>query len=350
MLVRRLYLKNFRNYSELKIEFYPGKNILEGPNGHGKTNLLEAICMLSVGKSFRVKTDSNLIKIGEKEAFIVADVENIHGNFNIEMRLSRFKNKAVKINGVAIEKISDMFGILNTVVFSPEDLKIIREGPKERRLFVDREISQMRPRYYSFLRDYYKILERRNLLLKTEKPDPDLISVYETQLAKEGKEIMKYRTEFLEDLNIRAAENHALISNDMENLIIKYTPNIKNEDDYTEVLQSVRQEDMFRGYTSRGVHKDDFSILINDVELKNFGSQGQKKSAAASLKLSEIAMILSIDGEYPVVLLDDIFSEFDLTRRNNITEYTGINQTFITSAEKSDIDGKHFYVYNGTIT
>jgi len=353
MLIKELELNRFRNYKSQKIEFDPGINIIYGDNGEGKTNIVEAIYLMSIGRSFRTSKDKEMINLEAETSYIKALVENSQRPFKIEYRIGKSIKKAIKINGLAIEKLTELLGIINVVIFSPEDLKLVKEGPKERRSFIDREISQIRPKYYQLLNSYHKTLVQRNNLLKNLKIDEVLLDVYDYTLSDIGYQIMQYRKEFIEEIKEIAGRNHAKISSGKEKLEIEYDRDmeVNSREEYFDILKNNHQKDIYRKTTGYGIHKDDLNIKINGIDLRSYGSQGQKRSAAISLKLSEIELIKKIKGEYPIVLLDDIFSELDPKRQQMLLETFQNTQTFVTAAEEVNINIKNtkYKVKNGNI-
>lgn len=344
MLINSLSLTDFRNYKAANISFSDDINIIIGENGQGKTNLIEAIYMLSLGRSFRTNKEKELMMFDSEKSTVRASVTSMDRNYTIEIRLSKDIKKAVKINSLPIEKLTDLLGIINIVIFSPEDLKLVREGPRERRSFMDREISQLRPAYYSVIYSYQKTLTQRNNLLKRSTIDRDLLSVYDEQLAGLSEKIMRYRAEFIEKIAPITKKIHHRISSGKENLHIRYCPNIKipekemDKEQIMKLFEESQSMDIQKRTTSIGPHKDDISIFIDDMDLRAFGSQGQKRSAAISLKLSEIELIYEERDEYPVVLLDDIFSELDITRQKMLIESLENIQTFVTTTEAIDFN------------
>ena len=345
MLINNITLSNFRNYSKAEANFSENLNLIIGKNGQGKTNLIEAIYMLSLGRSFRTNKDKEMMMFDALNTYISSEVTVMGRNYKIEIKLGKDIKKAVKINSIPIDKLTDLLGIINIVIFSPEDLKLVREGPKERRGFMDREISQLRPNYYSLIHKYQKILVQRNNLLKNIKIDENLLDVYDEQLAIVSQKIMAYRKEFIDNITPIASANHYRISSGKEKLNIKYLPNItaSSEIDFDSSyifnkFKTSRAEDMRRRTTTSGPHKDDIGIYLGDMDLRSFGSQGQKRSAAISLKLSEIQLIFEEKNEYPVVLLDDIFSELDISRQKMLIDSLSEIQTFVTTTEAIDFN------------
>lgn len=353
MRVLQMEINRFRNYKSEQISFDDGVNIFFGNNGEGKTNILEAIYMLSLGRSFRTNKDKDMIELDADTSYVRAMVESGGREYKIEYRIDARSKKAIKINGIPISKIAELLGIINVVIFSPEDLGLVKDGPKERRNFIDRELSQLRPRYYSLLNDHYKSLLQRNNLLKGKDIDEVLIDVYDYQLAASGVEIIKYRREFIDKISEIATQNHAKISSRKEKLTVLYEQSIEEDqtEGYLKVLQENREKDIFRKTTTKGIHRDDLDIRLNGIDLRSYGSQGQKRSAAISLKLSEIQLVNEIRGEYPIVLLDDIFSELDKQRQQMLLESIRHTQTFVTTAEDVaiDLDAKKYRIKNGKV-
>lgn len=342
MRVLQMELNRFRNYKSEYISFGDGVNIFFGNNGEGKTNILESIYMLSLGRSFRTSKEKDMIELGSETAYVKALVESMGREYKIEYKINSKSKKAIKINGVPISKITELLGIINVVIFSPEDLGLVKDGPKERRNFIDRELSQLRPRYYGILNNYYKYLLQRNNLLKSNEPDFVLLDVYDEQLAANGIQLIQYRRDFVNKIAAIAKRNHYKISGEKETLSIDYdqSMNVDSMEDYLFELKNSREKDLFRKTTTKGIHRDDLDIQINGIDLRAYGSQGQKRSAAISLKLSEIELVNEIKGEYPIVLLDDIFSELDKQRQMLLLESIMFTQTFVTTAEDIDIDFK----------
>lgn len=352
---------NFRNYQYEKIDFEEDLNLITGQNGQGKTNLVEAISMLSVGKSFRTSREKEMIFF-DKDSFILrAFIESFGRDYKIEIKIGNEVKKAVRINSSPIERLTELLGIFNVVVFAPEDLKLVKEGPKERRLFMDREISQIRPLYYNHIYSYRKALIQRNNLLKNSFVDENLLDVYDEQMASIACNIMGIRKDFINKISPFVSKNHSEISSRKENLQIFYEPNIDTSfqiakrEELLRAFRNSRKEDLRKKTTSIGPHKDDIKILINGVDIRSYGSQGQKRSAAISIKLSEIELIYEEKGEYPVVLLDDIFSELDGDRQQMLVSSFEKIQTFITTANMDNgvflprNRMKIYHVENGSI-
>ena len=356
MYLNSLNLINFRNYDALYLEFNPKINLLIGKNGQGKTNIVEAIYLLSFGKSFRTNKDKEMIKFESENLYIGGNFIKHDRNSLIEMGIGKNNKKGIKINKINIEKIYELLGNLNVVIFSPEDLRLVKEGPKERRVFIDKEISQITPKYYNYLTNYNKILFQRNKLLKSSYVDPDLIAVYDESLARYGSYIYILRREFIKKIADISSKMHKKLTNDLENLTIKYKNQINLTDEdtvdtvYEKFLKKLidsRQHDIDTRTTRFGIHKDDLLICINGLDVRLYGSQGQQRTASISLKLSEIELINNEVGEYPILLLDDIFSELDETRQKLLVDNLDKVQMFITTAEASH--KKIFNTENTTI-
>ncbi|MCQ2547818.1 MAG: DNA replication/repair protein RecF [Clostridia bacterium] len=345
MYIKNIYLENYRNYSNLDLDFDEKVNILIGSNAQGKTNLIESIYLGSFFKSFRTNIDSELIKFGEdftrlNITYVKDDEEN-----DIELYISKDKKKAAKINGVKITKISELLDNIYIVIFSPEDLKIVKEEPEKRRKFIDRELCQIKPSYYSNLSDFKKIMVQRNNYLKEDKIDKELLDVWDLQLAKYGSRLIHQRKEFVDKIKAISAKIHLGITNNKENLVISYDPNIKyiedikeQEQEFYNTLKASLESDLRNRTTTRGPQKDDIKFYINDVNVRKFGSQGQQRTSALSLKLAEIELIKEEKDEEPILLLDDVLSELDDERQEYLIKTLEDVQLFITTTDiKIDI-------------
>ncbi|SHH30420.1 DNA replication/repair protein RecF [Tepidibacter thalassicus] len=344
MYLKSLKLINYRNYDEEYLNFNKNINLLLGKNGQGKTNILEAIYLLSIGKSFRTNKDKDLIKFDKKNSYVGGLFEKGKEENIIEIVIGRDSKKGVKINKISIKKISQLLGNLNVVIFSPEDLKLVKEGPKERRKFIDREISQIIPLYYNYILNYNKILFQRNKLLKSNYIDKNLLDIYDEKLSDYGSYIYLYRRDFVKKIDTLARLIHKKLTDEIEELNIKYINqiNINVDDTYGDIkykflkkLKSNKIIDIQNKTTKIGPHRDDISIFINSLDVRLYGSQGQQRTASISLKLSEIELIKEEIGEYPILLLDDIFSELDQKRQQLLVDSFENVQIFITSAEDS---------------
>lgn len=332
MIVKSIELRNFRNYETLNMSFDKGTNILYGDNAQGKTNILEALYMSGTTKSHKGSKDKEMVQFEKQEAHIRTIVEKNDKEFQIDMHLKSHGAKGVAINKMPIKKASDLFGILNIVFFSPEDLNIIKNGPSERRRFIDSELCQLDKLYLSDLTKYNKILNQRNKLLKDIYYRYDLMEtlpIWDEQLVEVGKRIIKRRKEFIEDLNDIIYDIHYKISGGKEELILKYEPNI---DDifFQDELSKVRKKDLKLAQTTVGPHRDDMLFSISGIDIRKYGSQGQQRTSALSLKLSEIELVKKIINNTPVLLLDDVLSELDSNRQNYLLNSINDVQTIIT--------------------
>lgn len=368
MRIKRLKVENFRNLEKLDIEFSDGVNIIYGNNAQGKTNIIESIYIFSFGKSFRANKDIELLKF-DKEYFL-SNIKIMKKDRELEMDFGfdRISNKKmIKVNGVIQKKISDIIGKLNVVVFKPEDIKIVTDSPSIRRKYIDYLISSISKLYLENITKYKKVMEERNNLLKEiklrlkgsknlDETDSNFLDVYDKLLSKlnceiynERKRVIEKLNNYIYDIHLKLTENY--INN--EKLHIKYVSNVAEDIEkmYNNLSKS-RLNDINKGYTSLGIHRDDYIISINSLDVSIYGSQGQKKSSIISLKLSELKVIEEVIGEKPVLLLDDYMSELDERRRLKFLDIIEDIQIIITTTHKISIDGKentYFYVDNGKI-
>jgi DNA replication and repair protein RecF len=358
MILKSIALNHFRNYSDMFLEFDKGTNILYGDNAQGKTNILEAVYVSGTTKSHKGSKDKELIQFGQEESHIRTVVERDGLDYQIDMHIKKHKPKGIAINKVPIKKASELFGILNIVFFSPEDLNIIKNGPSERRRFLDMELCQLDSIYLYHLTKYNKILNQRNKLLKDINFRPELadtLSVWDMQLIEYGKKIINSRNKFIERLNEIVPNIHKNISGNREELILHYEPNVKEDDMERELLKN-QARDLKFGMTSIGPHRDDMSFNIQDVDIRRFGSQGQQRSCALSLKLSEIELVKQSIRETPVLILDDVLSELDSSRQNFLLNSIHDIQTVITCTGLDEFVknrfeiNKVFRVVNGTVS
>ena len=341
MQLNSLKLINFRNYDNLYIDFNKNVNLLVGKNGQGKTNIVESIYMLSFGKSFRTNKDKEIIKFDTESLYVGGSYTKYDTNSLIEVAIGKNK-KGIKVNKIHIQKIQELLGNLNVVIFSPEDLRLVKDGPRERRSFIDKEISQIMPKYYNYLINYNKILSQKNRVLKNRNIDTNLLDVYDESLSKYGSYIYIIRRDFIKKISDIANAMHTRLTNGIEDLQIAYKNqmNISDEDTVIEVkerfynkLIESREHDMEVRTTRYGVHKDDLNIFVNKLDVRLYGSQGQQRTASISLKLSEIELIKNEVGENPILILDDVFSELDETRQKLLVDNLQDVQMFITTAE-----------------
>ena len=332
MNIRSIELKNFRNYENLEISFDEGTNILFGDNAQGKTNILEAAYMSGTTKSHKGSRDREMIRFGEEEAHLKTVVVRGGREYQIDMHLKKNRAKGIAIDKIPIKKASELFGILNIVFFSPEDLNIIKNGPAERRRFLDSELCQLDRIYLADLTNYNKILAQRNKLLKDMIYRPslsDTLPVWDMQLIETGKKIIRRRKQFVDELREIVSDIHYRISGGKEELFLKYEPNI---DDifFEDELSRAKEKDKKLCQTSVGPHRDDLLFSIGDVDIRKFGSQGQQRTSALSLKLSEIELVRKSISDTPVLLLDDVLSELDSSRQNYLLNNISDTQTIIT--------------------
>lgn len=357
MIIKSIELKNFRNYEDLNISFDKGTNILYGDNAQGKTNILEAAYMSGTTKSHKGSRDKEMIRFGKTESHLRTVVVRKEKEYQIDMHLKQNRSKGIAINQMPIKRAAELFGILNIVFFSPEDLNIIKNGPSERRRFLDSELCQLDKIYLSDLTSYNKILVQRNKLLKDMIYRPDLgdtLSVWNMQLVETGKRIIKRRKQFVEELNDIVHEIHFRLSGEKEELFIKYEPSI---DDifFEDELNRAKKKDMKLCQTSVGPHRDDLFFSIGETDIRKFGSQGQQRTSALSLKLSEIELVKRVIKDTPILLLDDVLSELDSNRQNYLLNNICNIQTIITCTGLDEFVrnrfeiNKVFEVINGEI-
>ncbi len=353
MKLNRLLLRNFRNYEEEAVLWHPDVNIIYGENAQGKTNLLEAIAYLSLGSSFREQKEEKILNWEKDFFFLEAELER-GGEENLLSAGYSNKRKLWKKNGIPCKKMSEIAGFLHTVVFTPEDLEIVKKGPEIRRHFLDREMVQLYSGYHLYLNQYKKALQQRNNLLKqlsyqshvSQEEQNALLYPWEAELAKSGAFITQKRAEMLLTLNTIASAIHSHLSGQQEQLVMTYQrgggsgelPAAKTVQEIEPLLfkayEKKRAEDMKRGITSTGPHRDDFKITINDIDARNYGSQGQQRTAALAIKLSEVELVKSVKGYYPLLLLDDVLSELDHNRRASLLNMMFDKaQIFITTTD-----------------
>lgn len=342
MQIKNIEIKNFRNYKDLVVDFNDKVNIIMGKNAQGKTNLIEAVYLTSIGRSFRTSHDNELIKFDENEAYVKALAEKELIDTKVEISINRQSKKFIKKDGKRINKTSQLLKNIIIVIFSPEDLRIVKDEPEKRRKFIDSQLAQIKPAYYNCLESYKKILSQRNVYLKEDKIESSILDVWDIQLIKYGAKLMQLRKEFIDKISEYSSKIHSKISNGTEELVIKYDPNIdyvreirKQEEIIENVLVASRENDLRQRTTSKGPHKDDIQFYINGVNARKFASQGQQRTCALSLKLAELDFIKEETGENGILLLDDVMSELDSMRREYLIRALRNNQIFITT---TDID------------
>lgn len=346
MIIESIELKNYRNYRELHMDFSPGTNILYGDNAQGKTNILEAVYVCSTTKSHRGSKDREMIRFEEEESHIKLNVIKSDVPYRIDMHLKKNKSRGIAINGIPIRRASELFGIVNVVFFSPEDLNIIKNGPSERRRFLDLELCQLNKLYVHNLVQYNKVLLQRNKLLKELYFRPEYeetLDIWDIQLVQYGKELIESRKKFVSQLNETVKNTHSQLSGGKEDLVLEYEPNI-DAARFEEKLSLNRLMDKKLKTTSTGPHRDDINFLIDGVDIRKFGSQGQQRTAALSLKLAEIDLVKQIVKDYPILLLDDVLSELDRGRQQQLLSGIDHIQTMITCTGLDDFVNHRFPV------
>lgn len=407
MYVKEVELQQFRNYAALRLSLHPRVNLLLGENAQGKTNLLEAVYICSMGRSFRTFRDQDMIAFGQEYGRVRVSAERDGADTSVELILRRDAKKAAKVDGVPIRRASQLLDHLYMVIFSPEDLRIVKDEPEKRRRFMDRELCQLKPKYYEDLNAFRKVLMQRNAYLKEATVDIDILDIWDRQLARYGASLMVYRKYFLQKLDGISRAMHASISGGREVLRIEYAPNVpmaadapgtmKNETmesgaaqmresksmepeetapglarsgdvepprlvsckaqeaAYYTCLTQARAADLKVRTTTRGPHKDDMEFFIGDVNVRAFGSQGQQRTCALAVKLAELALIREETGEDAILLLDDVLSELDAARQVALVGALSDIQMLITTTEISDTlrallpPGKLFHVEGGHI-
>ena len=357
MIIKSLELENFRNYKSLNIEFDKGVNILYGDNAQGKTNILEAIYVSATTKSHKGAKDKEIINFEAEEAHIKTYLNKEGLERRVDMHLRKSKSKGIAIDTVRLKKAAQLLGLLNVVFFSPEDLSIIKDAPAQRRRFVDMELCQLDQSYLYDLNQYNKIIAQRNKLLKDMYNNQDLknmLGIWDMQIITYGQKIIKRRRLFVDQLNEIIDEIHFKLSGGKERIKVEYAPYV-SEDNFEEMLKKAREKDIKLKSTSVGPHKDDFIFIVNGIDIRTYGSQGQQRTAALSLKLSEIELVKKITGDNPVLLLDDVLSELDSNRQNHLLNNIGDIQTIITCTGLEDFVNnrikinKIFKVENGVV-
>ena len=313
----------------------------------GKTNIIESIFLCSMGRSFRTNKDKEMIKLNSENAIIEIEYQKTDRDGKIKIELGNRKN--VYINGIKIKKLSELLGNINVVIFTPDDINILKGGPQNRRKFLDIMISQLKPNYMHNLNLYLKTLEQRNNYLRQireENKDENLLEIWDEKLAEYAITICKYRNEYIKKIKEKIKKIHNEITDNKEEIEIEYITECDNKDNFLNLLKSRRKLDIIKGFTTKGVHRDDFVIYINKKRLDIYGSQGQHRTAILSLKLSELNIIEEEIGEYPILLLDDFMSELDQKRRNHFLEKIDNTQVIITCTDKIDIENKNILIYN----
>ncbi|MBK0955288.1 DNA replication/repair protein RecF [Enterococcus faecium] len=368
MRLNKLYLKNYRNYEELNIEFSKNLVIFLGENAQGKTNLLESIYVLAMTRSHRTSSEQELIGWTDDQAMIQGEITKGSSTLPLEILLSK-KGRKTKINHIEQKKLSTYVGQMNVILFAPEDLSLVKGSPQTRRKFLDMELGQINPIYLYDLVQYQAILKQRNQYLKqlNEKKQTDLLylDILSEQLAAFGSKVLKARAQFVKRLEFWANSLHQQITHQKEQLEIEYLTAVDSLETHTQeqiqeqflaLLNQNKKKDLFRGTTTVGPHRDDLSFFINQKNVQTYGSQGQQRTTALSVKLAEIDLIKEETGEYPILLLDDVMSELDDNRQLHLLEtIEGKVQTFLTTTtldhvkNKMTVETEIFYVQQGKL-
>lgn len=358
MIIKRLELADYRNYESLDLVFDKGTNILYGDNAQGKTNILEAIYVSATTKSHKGSKDREIVNFNKEEAHIRTYIEKDGVETRVDMHLRKSKSKGIAIDGQKIKKAADLLGLCNVVFFSPEDLSIIKNGPAERRRFVDMELCQLDSFYLYNLNHYNKIVNQRNKLLKDMYLNPELkdtLAIWDSQLVSFGSKIIERRKLFADQLNEIIYDIHKKLSGGKEEIHISYEPDVSIES-FESKLRMNQDRDIRLKQTSVGPHRDDFAFMNGEIDIRKFGSQGQQRTAALSLKLSEIELVKKITKDTPVLLLDDVLSELDSNRQNYLLNSIGDIQTIITCTGLEEFVNNRFEVnkiykvINGVVT
>ena len=358
MKIESLKLKNFRNDELLSLGFDKSTNIFYGDNAQGKTNILEAVYLSGTTKSHRGTKDKDMIQFGANESHIETIVEKNGIKYQIDMHLKKNSPKGIAINKIPIRKASELFGIINIVFFSPEDLNIIKNGPGERRRFIDLELSQLDKVYLNNLSNYNRIVNQRNHLLKEidyNKGALETLDIWDIQLIQYGNKIIERRQKFIEEINKIISNIHKKLTGNREDIKIVYEPS-NGALSFEQALLKNKEKDLRIKSTSVGPHRDDIAFLVSDIDIRKYGSQGQQRTAALSLKLSEIELVKQSIHDTPVLLLDDVLSELDKHRQNYLLDSIHDIQTLITCTGVDEFVNhrfsinKVFHVQNGQVT
>jgi len=355
--IKQLELVDFRNYETLSMQFDDAVNILYGDNAQGKTNVLDAIYLCGTTKSYKGNKDREMIRLTKDESHIRMYVEKAGITHKIDMHLKKTKAKGVAIDGIPIKRSADLFGMIHIVFFSPEDLGMIKNGPAERRRFLDLELCQLDSSYLYYLSGYNKVLVQRNNLLKqigTRKDLTETLEVWDAQLVEYGTQLIRTRRAFIKEINEILPKMNEKLSGGRDRLNLKYEPNV-SEDDFALKIAMNRDRDLVLKSTGIGPHRDDMGFYIGTENLKMYGSQGQQRTAALSLKLTEIELVKNKIKEKPVLLLDDVLSELDRNRQNYLLDSITDMQTIVTCTGLEELIGdrkeyhKIFHVVNGQV-
>jgi len=362
LLIKELELVNYTNFSQQTVSFSPHLNIFYGANAQGKSNLIDSIFFLGFARSHRYPNDLALIRWGEEYFRLKGQVQNCRGLITIEHAVKKGR-KSVKINGQALTRIKDLLGQFTTVIFTPDDLSLLKGGPEERRRFLNRHLVQLSPIYYDYSLTYQRILQQRNALLKKGPVRAGEMEIWDEKLSRYGSLIIQARRQLLTKLAPLVSEVHGRLSGGQEKLVLSYEPSVAAGETLAEIQAGLRasltqrlHQDSKNGYTSVGPHRDDFTCRINGRDARIYASQGQQRTAVLTLKLAMVQLMADLTGEYPVLLLDDVFSELDPRRREYLLHtvaqrvQTVITTTEITALTAPEMEGAMvFHVSQGKI-
>lgn len=347
MYIEKIKLQNFRNYKQLELNLNKNINIIYGNNAQGKTNILESIFLCSFGKSFRTTKEKEMIKFDETNLVVEVFYQKKDRDGKIKIEIG--DKKQIYLNGIKIKKLSELLGNVNIVIFTPEDINILKDGPAGRRRFLDMMIGQLRPNYVYNLNMFLKTIEQRNNYLRQireENKPEEMLEIWDEKLAEYAEIIFNYRNEFIKKIIQKINKIHSEITENKEKLEIEYISNCENKENYLKLLKERRKLDIIKGFTTKGIHRDDFMIYINEKEVGTYGSQGQNRTVVLSLKLAELNVIYDEIGEYPILLLDDFMSELDIERRKNFLNNIKNTQVILTGTEKIDLPNLECNLYN----
>ena len=347
MWIKKIKINNFRNYKQQEITLEENINIFYGENAQGKTNILEAIFLGSMGKSFRAKKDKEMIRLETEKAEVEIVYQKIDREGKIKIELANKKN--IFLNGIKLKKLSELLGNINIVIFTPEDINILKGGPQNRRRFLDIMISQLKPNYMYAINLFMKNLEQRNNYLRQireERKDESLLDIWDEKLAEYASIVFQYRKEYIEKISQSIKKIHAEITEEKEEIEIEYQSECRTKEEYLKKLRERRKLDILKGFTTKGIHRDDFVIYINKKPIDIYGSQGQHRTAILSLKLAELNIVKEEIGENPILLLDDFMSELDERRIYNFLNKIENTQVIITVTKKLEVENKKNLIYN----
>lgn len=346
MYINEIKLNNFRNYNNQEIILKDGINLFYGNNAQGKTNIIESIFLCSMGKSFRARKDKELINFNNNDASV--EVNYLKKDRDGKIKYIIGENKKIFVNNIPIKKMSELLGNINIVLFSPEDINIIKDGPSNRRKFLNMMISQLRPNYIYTYNLYIKTVEQKNNYLKNitvDNKNDDLLDIYDEKIADYGVTINKYRNEFIEKIKEKIKDIHKKVTKEKEEIKIKYISDCFEKNQFIKKLKENRNQDILKGYTSFGIQRDDIYFFINGKKIDVYGSQGQQRTSILSLKLAELEIIKEEIGEYPILLLDDFMSELDSERRLNFLKNIENTQIIITCTEDINLENVNINKY-----